>query len=129
MLPPAKIWLVKSGVKQARSSINSRFLVSLVSWFAIRLEQPILGSVPKWMRIQGRSDWEELCHKEVASYLGFETCCGSLQGQSFILGALCPSKSGLLVMNIEQTYRETYRFVEIPLENETLLYAARARRA
>jgi len=32
----------------------------------------------------------------VASYLGFEACCGSLQGQCFIFGALCPSQSGLM---------------------------------
>jgi len=32
----------------------------------------------------------------VASYLGFETCCGSLRGQYFIFGALCLFKSGLM---------------------------------
>ena len=39
--------------------------------------------------------------------MGLETFCGSLRGQYFIFGALCPSKSGLL--SNEQTYRETYR--------------------
>ena len=32
----------------------------------------------------------------MASYLGFEAFHGSLQGQYFIFGALCPSKSGLM---------------------------------
>jgi hypothetical protein len=36
----------------------------------------------------------------VASYLGFETCQGSLQDQCSIFGALCPSKSGLMNKHI-----------------------------
>ena len=42
----------------------------------------------------GRLEWF------FASYLGFETCSGSLQGQCFIFGALCPSKSGLMNKHI-----------------------------
>jgi len=55
----------------------------------------VIGCLNIFKRILG------LTYKAVvASYLGFETCCGSCRGQYFIFGALCPSKSGLMNKHI-----------------------------
>ena len=49
----------------------------------------------------------------MASYLGLETFCGSLRGQYFIFGALCPSKSGLMNKHIVKHRAKVFGFRDL----------------